>query len=276
MKILITLLAVALAIGVQAATTTEVVIAGRTFKNVVGVTLTPNGDVRIITERGSHAFKSEEVPRDFLEAWGLDKAVADKLAEKVNQAKVNISVEKAPEDEAKRLERWFLSQQRESVVTKEVPGHISARYYNSIWRSWSDARIWIYIDNHSRVYLAGRVGKTGIMETRGAMWGGSIYDLKKALIKGVDWAKQAAQDGIETTKELWIDQESKTYLQFYSTKNGKEASLIVGITDFETGLTPAEYYLSPNEAMELTNLIDRIHETINAMIVDQEKAKKLK
>jgi hypothetical protein len=51
----------------------EVSIAGRTLKEIYGVSLTTTGDVSIITGRGTLKYKPGEVPTEFLESWGITR-----------------------------------------------------------------------------------------------------------------------------------------------------------------------------------------------------------
>jgi hypothetical protein len=99
MKYKITFLALLTASVLSAEPANTVSIAGRTYRDIYGVSLTPSGDISIITGRSTLTFKPPEVPSEFLESWGITK---DHLSDNAKRAEAAIIAEKEKKAEEDR------------------------------------------------------------------------------------------------------------------------------------------------------------------------------
>ena len=86
-----------------------------------------------------------------------------------------------------------------SGQTRNVEGKATGRYYNSVWKNWTDQPVSVYVDDKANVYIS---AGDGILNSTGYIAGKLLPQVGALLQKTIDWSKKAKANQIETTKPL--------------------------------------------------------------------------
>jgi hypothetical protein len=110
-----------------AAAPTTVNVGGRTIRNVVGVSLNPNGTVGIVSGSAVLSFQLKDVPSDFLTAWEISPEQII-LVEKTAQSVIEADQQKEREVTQAKI---ITDAKRPLKITPETRGGITLSHFSS-------------------------------------------------------------------------------------------------------------------------------------------------
>ena len=119
--------------------------------------------------------------------------------------------------------------------TRIVEGSTTGRYYNEVWKIWSEEPISVYVDEKGNTYIE---GGEGLIYARGILYAGERQKFIELLRKGIKWAETARKEQLEITKNLGSFMKERSYgdkygikLTFFSANKGNQTDVILDIVD---------------------------------------------
>lgn len=161
--------------------------------------------------------------------------------------------------------------------TRFVEGSATGRYYNEVWKTWSEEPIYVYVDEKGNTYIK---GGEGLICARGIIYAGERQKFIELLRKGIKWAETARKEQLEITKKLGSFMKEKSYgdkygikLTFFSAMKGSQTDIILDIVDFNNTFDTITLYLNPSQAQELIELLEKVPQTLKDLKEYEKKSK---
>ena len=163
--------------------------------------------------------------------------------------------------------------------TREVQGSATGRYYNDVWKSWSEEPISVYIDDKGNTYIK---GGEGLIFARGFLYAGERTKFVELLKKGLKWAETAKKEKVEITKELGSFMKSGSFdqygikLTFFAANKGQQTDIILYMVDFDNMFNKITLYLNPTQVKSLIKLLEKVPQTLKELKEYEKKSKMFK
>jgi hypothetical protein len=155
-----------------------------------------------------------------------------------------------------------------NAQTRSVEVQATGKYYNKVWKNWSDETLRSYVDKEGNFYISG--GSTLIGAT-GYIASSKLPELIAALEKSQEWALKAKEAQLETTKELASfmsgsgHEEQGVTLNFFAANKGEQTDVILSIKDFDNMFKKIDLYLNPDQVKQFLIVLSKVPETVKAL-----------
>ena len=163
--------------------------------------------------------------------------------------------------------------------TRIGEGSTTGRYYNEVWKIWSEEPISVYVDEKGNTYIE---GGEGLIYARGILYAGERQKFIELLRKGIKWAETVRKEQLEITKNLGSFMKERSYgdkygikLTFFSANKGNQTDVILDIVDFDNTFDTITLYLNPSQAQELIKLLEKVPQTLKDLKEYEKKSKTL-
>ncbi len=162
--------------------------------------------------------------------------------------------------------------------TREVQGSTSGRYYNDVWKSWSEKPISVYIDDEGNTYIK---GGEGLIFARGFLYASERTKMIELLKKGLKWSAIAKKEKLEITKKLGSFMKSGSFkkygvdLTFFAANKGHQTDVILHMIDFDNMFYEITLYLNPTQVKGLIKLLEKVPQTLKELKKYEKKSKML-
>lgn len=163
--------------------------------------------------------------------------------------------------------------------TRTVDGQVIGRYYNEVWKQWSDQPVNVYVDDQYGVYVR---GGESLLKAVGHFPGTQLNEVIELLEKSLDWSKKAKESKLEITKPLGSFLRATEFSQqgiefvFFSSNKGNYTDVILKIQDFGNMFSKIDIYLNPAQVSQLVVLLKKVPGTHTELKAQKAKAEILK
>jgi len=163
--------------------------------------------------------------------------------------------------------------------TRSVDGTVTGRYYNDVWKQWSDQPVSVYVDDESNVYIR---GGESLLKAVGHFPGARLKEVIGLLEKSLDWSKKAKGNKLEITKPLGSFvtgsefQQQGIELVFFAANEGDQTDVILKIQDFDNMFSKISIYLNPEQVSGFAALLRKVPETYRELKAQKAKSDILK